>query len=98
MEVKAREMANNMAKDMAQQMVNDILSQRGNVSPPPRSPRGDEERCLLQEKQAYIDAFIQCEAKKKAHEIARQELNDILLLGSGSGSPPPKVTRHMLPS
>ena len=82
-----------MAKDMAKKMVNDILSQSGNISPPPRSPRGDEERHLLQEKQAYMDAFIQCEVEKRAHEIARQEL----LLGDGNGSPPPspplRVTR-----
>ena len=59
--------ARKMAKEMAQKMVNYILSQIGNVSPPPISPRGDEERCLLQEKQAYMDAFIQCEAEKRAH-------------------------------
>ena len=91
-----------MAKNMAQQMVHDILSWRGNVSPPPRSPRGDEERCIMQEKQAYMNAFIHHEAKKRAYEIACQKLNDILFLGGGSGSPPPspppRVTRHMLPS
>ena len=98
METQARE----MAKDMTQKMVNDILSQRCNVSSPPKSPRGDQERCLLQEKQAYMDAFIQCEVEKRAHEIACQKLNDILLLGAGNGSPPPssplRITRHMSPS
>ena len=49
-----------------------------------------------------MDAFKQFEAKKRAHEIAHQKLNDILFLGGGSGSPPPspppRVTRHMSPS
>ena len=90
--------ARKIAKDMAQQMVNDILSQRGNVSPPSISSRCDEERHLLQEKQAYMDAFTQHGAKKRAHEIACQKL----LLGGGNGSSPPSppliFTRHMSPS
>ena len=98
MEAQAKEIAKGMAKDMAQEMVNDILFQRGNVFPHPRSPRGDEERCFLQEKQSYMDSFIQCEAEKRAHEIACQKL----LLGGDNGSPNPspplRVTRHMSPS
>ena len=46
-----------------------------------------------------MDAFIQHEVEKRSREIAHHKPNDIIFLGSGSGSlppsPPPTVTRHM---